>query len=252
MGPVATIWLNRPEARNAYDLDMIRGLRRGVARAERDPGVRVIVVRGRGESFCVGADLALLDSGHSWPELVDFVVAAFDRLAESRKVTIAAIHGYAIAGGFELMLACDFVVAAADARIGDFHIRNGLFGSAGPIYRLPRMIGLRRAKELMLSGDVLSGTEAHEWNLVNAVAPAAELDAAIARFAARFTDKSPTITWLTKLAANRGLDGDMETLKVLERMVAGVVSEADDSHKGLAALSGRRRPKWSPLAPPLD
>jgi enoyl-CoA hydratase/carnithine racemase len=252
--PVATIWLNRPDARNAFDVDMMRGLRRAVARAERDTRVRAVVVRGRGDCFSVGGDIRMLEgdpqrvgSGHSWLELAQFMVESMDRLSEGRKITIAAVHGFAIAGGFELMLACDFAVATEDAKIGDFHIRNGLFGSAGPIYRLPRMIGIRKAKELILSGDVLSGVEARDLGLVNVVAPAAELDAAVAKFAARFTDKSPTITWLTKMAVSRGMDGDPQTLKVLESMAAGVVAASDDAREGLAALSAGRKPNWPVL-----
>lgn len=250
--PLATVWLNRPDARNAFDLPMLRALRRALARAERDPEVRAIVVRGRGDSFCVGADLSLLRSAVSWIELSRFVSHTYDRLTESRKVTIAAVHGYAVAGGFELMLACDFAVAAEDAKIGDGHIRNGLFGSAGPIYRLPRMIGSRRAKELLLSGDLLSGREALEWNLVNAVAPAGELDVLIERFAARFTDKSPTVTWLTNLVVGRGLEADAETLKVLEQVLSGVIAALPDAREGVDAFRAGRRPLWQPLGPSLE
>jgi enoyl-CoA hydratase len=250
--PLATVWLNRPDARNAYDLPMLRSLRRMLAAAERDSDVRAIVVRGRGDSFCVGADLSLLGEGHSWIELSQFVSRTFDRLAGSRKVTIAAVHGYAVAGGFELMLACDFAVAAVDARIGDGHIRNGLYGSAGPIYRLPRLIGSGRAKELMLSGDLLSGRDALDWNLVNAVAPLAELDDLVVRFAARFTDKSPTVTWLTKLVASRGLEADIETLKVLEQVTSGVIAQLPDAREGVHALRSRRQPHWQRLGPGLE
>jgi enoyl-CoA hydratase/carnithine racemase len=248
----AVLWLNRPEVRNAFDIPMLRGLRRALATADRDPDVRAIVVRGRGDSFCVGADLALLEGGHSWIELSRFVSRIYEGLSGSRKVTIAAVHGHAVAGGFEMMLACDFAVAAEDARIGDGHIRNGLYGSAGPIYRLPRMIGSRRAKELLLSGDLLSGRDAREWGIVNAVAPAAELEALIGRFAARFTDKSPTVTALTKLVADRGLEASAETLRVLEQVTSGVVAELADAREGLAAFQARRPPSWQPLAPGLD
>ena len=89
------------------------------------------------------------------------------------------MHGWTVAGGFELMLACDLAVAAEEARIGDFHIRHGLFAGAGTIYRLPRIVGLRKARELVLSGDVLDGRQAREWNLVNEVASATELDATV-------------------------------------------------------------------------
>jgi enoyl-CoA hydratase len=250
--PLATVWLNRPDVRNAFDLPMLRGLRRALAAAERDPEVRAIVVRGRGGSFCVGADLALLDSGASWIELSRFVSRTYDRLTESRKVTIAAVHGYAVAGGFELMLACDLAVAAEDARIGDGHIRTGLFGSAGPIYRLPRIIGVRRAKELMLSGDLLSGRQALDWSLVNAVAPAGELDALVKRFAARFTKRSPTVTWLTKLVASRGLEADVGTLQVLEQVASGVIAGLPDAREGIDALRENRSPEWQPLGPGVE
>jgi enoyl-CoA hydratase/carnithine racemase len=250
--PLATVWLNRPEARNAFDLPMLRGLRRALAGAERDPEVRAIVVRGRGSSFCVGADLALLDSGASWIELSRFVSRTYDRLTDSRKVTIAAVQGYAVAGGFELMLACDFALASEDAKIGDGHIRSGLFGSAGPIYRLPRIIGSRRAKELMLSGDLLSGREALDWNLVNAVAPAGELSGLVERFAARFTRRSPAVTWLTKLVASRGLEADVETLRVLEQVASGVIAGLPDAREGIEALRDQRLPQWQPLGPGLE
>ncbi len=249
--PLAVVWLNRPAKRNAFDLTMLRALRRALARAEADPEVRAIVLRGRGDSFCVGADPALLDSGHSWLELSRFVSRVYDGLAGSRKVTIAAVHGFAVAGGFEMMLACDFAVATEDARIGDGHIRHGLYGSAGPIHRLPRMIGTRRAKELLLSGDLLSGREARAWNLVNAVAPAGDLDAAVARFAARFTDKSPTLVWLTKLAVSQGLEAGSDTLKAFEQVLGGAVAGLPDARAGREALATRRRPVWQPLEPPL-
>ena len=222
-GAVATLWLNRPEARNAYDQPMLRALQRALGAAERDAAVRAIVVRGRGESFCVGADPAMLDSGASWIALSRRVAGVFDRLAESPKVTIAAVHGHAVAGGFELMLACDFAVATEDALIGDRHIRSGLFGSVGATHRLPRIVGLRRAKELLLSGDLLTGGEALAWNLVNAVCAAADLDAAVAAFAARFTGRDPTATWLTKLAANRAAEASSPALQALEQLAAGVI-----------------------------
>ena len=87
------------------------------------------------------------------------------------------LEGHTTAGGFEIMINCDFAIAAEDALIGDFHMRRALFGGAGPIYRLPRILGERKAKELMLSGKLLTGIEAKEWGLVNDVAPAEELDA---------------------------------------------------------------------------
>ena len=239
-GAVATIWLNRPQAKNAYDLELLQALDAALARAEADPAGRVVVIRGRGDSFCAGADFSLLTGETPWSELSDTVARTFKRISESRRLTIAAVHGWTVAGGFELMLACDFALAAEDARIGDFHIQHGLFAGAGTIYRLPRLIGLRKARELMLSGDVIDGREAKAWQLVNDAAPLDELDALIDRFAAKFTDKSPTVAWLTKQAVNRGLDADYETLATLERVTADAVAATADAREGVAAFLGRQ------------
>jgi len=239
-GAVVTLWLNRPEVKNAYDLTLLDALDAALTRAEEDEGARVVVVRGRGDAFCAGADISMLAGDVAWSELGAAVSRTFRRISESRRITVAALHGWAVAGGFELMLSCDFAVAAEDARIGDFHIRHGLFAGAGTIYRLPRLVGLRRARELMLSGDVLDGHAAKEWGLVNAVAAAGELDALVERFAARFADKSPTVAWLTKLAVNRGLDADYDTLGLLERLTSDAVAATPEARAGVAAFLERR------------
>ena len=176
-----------------------------------------------------------------WSGLAYSVARTFKRISESRRITIAVVHGWTVAGGFELMLACDFALAAEDARIGDFHIRHGLFAGAGTIYRLPRLIGLRRARELMLSGDVIDGREAKEWGLVNDAAPLVRLDALIERFASRFSDRSPTVAWLTKLAVNRGLDADYETLSALERLTSDTVAATEAAREGVAGFLERHR-----------
>ncbi|MGB8876548.1 MAG: enoyl-CoA hydratase/isomerase family protein [Solirubrobacteraceae bacterium] len=240
-GHLVTVWLNRPRSKNAYDLELLRALDGAISRAEADPASRVVVIRGRGDSFCAGADVSMLAGDTPWSELADSVARTFKRISESRRITIAAVHGWTVAGGFELMLACDFALASEDARIGDFHIRHGLFAGAGTIYRLPRLIGLRKARELMLSGDVIDGREAKGWGLVNDAAPLVQLDALIERFASRFSERSPTVAWLTKLAVNRGLDADYETLSALERLTSDAVAATDDARAGVAAFLERHR-----------
>lgn len=249
-GSVATLWLRGAGRHNAYDLPLLASLRAGLRRADAEPEIRAIVIRGRGESFCAGADFSLLSSGGSWVELSRAVAGTFDAVSNARKVTIAAVHGYAVGGGFELMLACDLAVAAEDAQIGDGHIRHGLFGSAGSPHRLARVVGVRRAREMLLSGELLGGGDALAWGLVNAVAPAPELDAAVAAFAARFTDKSPTATWLTKLAAGQSLEAGADTLAVLGQVTGGVFEHLPDAAEGIEALRNHRPPNWRPLPPP--
>ena len=131
-----------------------------------------------------------------------------------------------------------------NARIGDFHIRRALFGGAGPIYRLPRYIGLRKTKELLLTGKLLSGKECEEWGLANVSAPAEELDQAVADFIAPLIDKSAFTMRITKLAANRGLDGDTETLLALESMTCNVAHQSQDAKEGVQAFLEKRDPVW--------
>ena len=134
-------------------------------------------IRGRGNTFCAGADLNMLDSEflgttNQSVKIAQISARTFDRAFNLSKPTIAVVEGFAVAGGFELFISCDFAVVEDNARIGDFHIRRALFGGAGPIYRLPRYIGLRKTKELLLTGKLLSGKECEEWGLANVSAPA--------------------------------------------------------------------------------
>jgi enoyl-CoA hydratase/carnithine racemase len=155
------------------------------------------------------------------------------------------IEGYATAGGFEIMVNSDFAIMEENAKMGDFHMRRALFGGAGPMYRLPRILGERKAKELMLTGKLLSGKEAYEWGLVNAWAPAEELDACVDNFVADLTDKSPFQMSITKMAVNRGLDADTETLMLIERLAVGVTLNSKDAAEGVNAFLNKREPVWS-------
>jgi enoyl-CoA hydratase/carnithine racemase len=246
---VATIWLNRPEVRNCVNWGLLTQMGAAVERAERDDAVRVVLFRGRGGTFCAGADLNMLDSEFLQTttasiELAQVSARTYDRIFNLKKPTIAVVEGYAVAGGFELMISCDFCIASTDAQIGDFHIRRALFGGAGPIYRLPRYIGLRKAKELMLTGKLLSGQECYEWNLANVAAAPERLDEAVAEFVAPLKDKGALIMHVTKMTANRGLDGDTETLIALESMACNVIHQSADAREGVQAFLEKRDPIW--------
>src|SRR3982750_2642495 len=234
---VATIWLNRPEVKYCVNWELLIQLGAALERAEEDDDVRVVLIRGRGQTFCAGADLNMLDSEflgttNNSVKIAQVSARTFDHAFNLSKPTIAVVEGYAVAGGFELMISCDFCIAADDAKIGDFHIRRALFGGAGPIYRLPRYIGLRKTKELLFTGKLLSGKECEDWGLANVSAPAEELEQAIADFVAPMKDKSAFTMRITKLAANRGLDGDTETLIVLEHMACNVAHQSEDAREG--------------------
>lgn len=247
---IATIWLNRPHKRNCVSPQLLAELEQAVIRAEADENALVVVFRGRGNTFCSGADLDLLVGPvlHTTTRSMQLGIDSartYDRIFNMKKPTLAAVEGYAVAGGFELLISCDFCLATDEARIGDFHMRRALFGGAGPIYRLPRYIGLRRSKELMLTGKLLSGKECAEWGLANASAPTADFDQLIEDFCAPMLKLSPFCMWMTKLAVNRGLDADTDTLMVLEHMTCNVVHHSNDAKEGVAAFLEKRDPKWT-------
>ena len=246
---ICTIWLNRPHKRNCVSPQLLRELEVAVDRAAADPKALVVVFRGRGNTFCSGADLDMLvgpvlgESSDSLQLAIDSA-RCYDKMFNMRKPTVAAVEGYAVAGGFELAISTDFLLCADECKIGDFHIRRALFGGAGPIYRLPRYIGLRKSKELMLTGKLLSGIEAAEWELANASAPAAEFDKLIQDFCAPMLELSPFCMWMTKKAVNRGLDADTESLIALETMTCNVVHHSADAKEGVQAFLGKRKAVW--------
>ena len=247
---VLTIWLNRPHKRNCVSPQLLEEMEAAVDRAAKDPKALVVVFRGRGNTFCSGADLSqlvgpVLGASGASLQVAEDSARTYDKIFNMGKPTIAAVEGYAVAGGFELLISCDFCLAEDNARIGDFHINRALFGGAGPIYRLPRYIGLRRTKELMLTGKLLSGKQCAEWGLANASAPAAEFDALIQEFCAPMLKLSPFCMWATKKAANRGLDADTESLILLETMTCNVVHHSADAKEGVAAFLEKRKPKWT-------
>lgn len=248
-GAVATIWLDRPGRRNALDRGMLRGLRDLVAEADRDDAVRVLLIRGTNGTFCSGFDLAVTDGevlGRSRAplELVGEVTETLAALARMRKPTVAVAEGYATAAGFELLITCDFAIATHDAQIGDVHIRRGVTAGGAPTFRLPRIVGMRRAKELLMTGATLSGSEAASWGLVNRVCDAADLDATVERFLAPMLASSAYTMWLTKMTADRGLDADTETLAVLEQFANALSMQSEDAVEGARSFLAKREPVW--------
>jgi enoyl-CoA hydratase/carnithine racemase len=248
-GHIARIWLNRPHKRNSVSQQLLQELDEARIRAENDPQVRVMVIRGREGTFCSGFDLDELQGdfvGNSAAyEIAERSARICDAIFRSPKPSVSVHEGYTTAGGFEIMINCDFSIVAEDAKIGDFHMRRALFGGAGPIYRLPRILGERKAKELMLTGKLLTGREAYEWGLANACAPPEELDATVDRFVADLADKSPFQMQLTKMALNRGLDADVDTLMLVERLAVGVTLNSNDAAEGVAAFLEKRDPEWT-------
>jgi enoyl-CoA hydratase/carnithine racemase len=248
-GHVARIWLNRPHKRNSVSQQLLQELDEARQRAEDDPEVRVMVIRGREGTFCSGFDLDELQGdfiGQTGAyEVAQRSARICDSIFKSSTPSVSVHEGYTTAGGFEIMINCDFSIAAEDALIGDFHMRRGLFGGAGPIYRLPRILGERRAKELMLTGKLITGRQAYEWGLAQDCAPADKLDECVDNFVATLADKSPFQMAITKMCLNRSLDADTESLMVMERLAVGVTLNSNDAAEGVAAFLEKRDAAWT-------
>ncbi len=247
-GEIARVWLNRPHKKNAVTVELLHRLDEIISEVDSDPELRVLILRGREGTFCSGFDLDELLADYvgttTAMEVAVLSAKVCDRLYSMNTPSVAVLEGYVTAGGFELMISCDFAIAADDAQIGDFHIRRALFGGAGPIYRLPRMIGLRKTKELMLTGKLLSGQEAKDFDLINDSAPAEELDKRVEEFVSTLTDKSPYMMRLTKMAINQGLDADVRSLMIMEHLAVGNALQSEDGREGVRAFLDKREPTW--------
>ena len=209
VGPVRRLTMNRPKALNALNGELMSALEHALDEAAGDDDVRVVVLRGAGRAFCAGYDLnedaagGVLDSAHWYAELkrsTEQMLAILDH----PKPVIASVHSYCLAGGTDLMLACDLAVVADDAYFGYVDIR---FGSGVVSMFLPWIVGVRAAKELLFTGeDRVSAAEAHRFGLVNRVVPRDELDAATLLLAEEIAKNEPFVIRATKLSVNRAWD----------------------------------------------
>ena len=198
-GALGIITLNRPQKKNAINTQMNQELIQAVDDVEKNNEVKVLIITGGPECFSAGADLSEVSaSDTSRPTGPN----AMDNIIEMRKPTIAAISGWCVAGGLELALCCDLRVASETARIGDAHIRMGTIGGAGSPTRLARLIGVSKAKELILTGDSVDGNEAYRLGLVNRVYPLDKFIEGALELAGKIANHSPLALELSKKAVD--------------------------------------------------
>lgn len=249
-GAIATLTLNRPEQMNPLDQRTVESLLAGFRELDADDSVRVILIMGAGRAFSAGGDLEAYLTLYRHPaefrRFLDDLKTLFERFAKSAKVIIAAVHGYCLAGGLELMLACDLAIAAHDARIGDAHLNFGQLPGAGGSQRLPRAIGAQRARDLMFTGRWIDGTEAERIGLVARVVPAAELIAAANQLARDLLAKSAQGLALAKRLVGEGLNMELERALNFEiDLVHRWASTHPDAIEGLVAFSEKRAPRFA-------
>ncbi|MCL4744513.1 MAG: enoyl-CoA hydratase/isomerase family protein [Burkholderiaceae bacterium] len=248
-GAGAWLTLNRPDALNALSFAMMHELGDALARARSDETVRVLVITGNGRAFCAGADLKEVAEMQAHarlgdPDFLDVVRRVFGELRAFPKPVIAAVNGLALAGGMELVMACDLVFAAESARLGDAHSNFGVFPGAGGAAVMPRRIGLNRAKYLLFSGEHLPAREMMEMGLVNRVTPDAELASTVGRFVEKLALKSPAVLRRMKEVANRSMDQSQEAALSDELLNLRDHSRSYDMQEGLAAFREKRKPAF--------
>lgn len=251
---VATVTLNRPQAKNALTMAMRDRLADLFAGFSDDPGVRAVILTGAGDGFCTGAALggprpAAPPRPEGAPDQVvgdaaRMIQRGWQRLVRAvldcEKPVVAAVNGTAAGGGAHLVLACDLVLMARSARLIEVFVRRGIVPDAGGAYLLPRIVGLQKAKELVFFGDAVDGTRAYEMGLCNAVVDDDHLQSTAGEWATRLANGPTKAIGCAKQMLNASLDGDRAASLTLEANLQELIGRTDDGREGmLSFMEGR-------------
>jgi len=245
-GHVLVVTLNRPDALNAVNQDVSRGVAAAMDKLASDPALRVGVITGAGRAFCAGADLKALATGVSLdsPDCPDRGFGGLVRNAGDKPL-IAAVNGAAMGGGMELMLACDLVVAADSAVFGLPEVRWGLFAGAGAMLRLTNHLPINIAMEIALTGESISAETAHRWGLINSVVPVEQLMVAALALATTIAENAPLAVQATRRLLRRNTEGpDQNSAWAENDAEFAELLLSEDGREGPRAFAERRAPIW--------
>jgi len=243
-GAVATITLDRPEKLHALDPAMLQRLGEVIAEIDGSQEIRAVIVTASGDrAFCVGADInawSALPPLEMWRRWVRDGHRVFDALARLRQPTIAALNGFAFGGGLELALACDIRIAAEGVELAAPEVKIGTLPGWAGTRRLPAIIGVGRAKQMIFTGARVDAAMAERWGLVNEVVPRGDLMARAQSLAAEIAANAPIAVQLAKQAIDGALGEGTAT--ALEAMAGALAATTDDGREGIAAFRGKRSP----------
>jgi methylglutaconyl-CoA hydratase len=241
---ISVLTLNRPERRNSLTIELLNELVSAIKSAAEQPEQRVVILRGAGAAFCAGLDLKEAADRSNAHETAEMVAKALMAIAETRLVTIAAVHGAAVAGGAGIMSACDFVVAAKNTKIGYPEVRRGLVAALVMTF-LRRQVRERNLRELVLSGELVTADRACEIGLVNRVVPEEQLMNEAQKFADLVLQGAPKALADTKRLIEQlwcsAVKEDVD-LALKHHMQA---RESDEAREGIAAFNEKRAPNWT-------
>jgi enoyl-CoA hydratase len=244
---VVLLTINRPEALNAVNPEMLRGLSTAIDQVEDDEEALVLVITGAGRAFVAGGDIGYM-SGLSPKEAKDWSAmgqSIMGKIAKMTKTVIAAVNGYALGAGTELAIACDIRVASDRAVFGQPEVVLGMIAGFGGTQRLPRLVGPGMAKEMLLTGDHYDAEAACKMGLVNRVVPADQLLDYCLDMAQRIASRGPAAARLTKQAVNHGQGVDLDKALEYEAALYGLLFSSEEPREGCTAFLEKREPKWT-------
>ena len=244
-GAVAVVTLNRPKALNALNSELLSELVTALEGFDADDSVRAIVLTGSDRAFAAGADIKEM-APQSYMDMFksNFFAAAADKIAAVRKPIIAAVAGYALGGGCELAMLCDFIIAADTAKFGQPEISLGVMPGIGGTQRLTRFVGKSKAMEMCLTGRNMDAAEAERSGLVSRVVPAGEMMAEVMKAAHKVAEQSVPIVMMTKETVNRAYETTLAEGIRFERRLFHAMFATEDQKEGMAAFSEKRKPAF--------
>lgn len=244
-GKVGLIRINRPEALNALNNDVIDGIHQAVSTFESDSAIGCIVLTGNEKAFAAGADIGFMkDFGYMDAYQADFITRNWERIKTCRKPVIAAVAGYALGGGCEIAMMCDMIYAAENARFGQPEIKLGTLPGAGGTQRLPRAVGKAKAMDLCLTGRMMDATEAERCGLVARILPTDKLIEETLAAAQVIAGYSQPAVMMIKEAVNRAFESSLAEGLLFERRAFHASFAMTDQKEGMAAFLEKRPPKF--------
>lgn len=241
---IAIITLNRPEARNAVNGEVTAGLESALDRVEADDDLRVAILAANGSVFCAGADLKEISAGNA--KALFTKKGGFAGLVKRQrtKPLIASIRGSAVAGGTEIALACDLVVATEHSLFGLPEVKRSLVAGAGGLFRLPRAVGPAAAMEMIMTGDPIAAERALQLGLINRAVADADLEAETLKLAGRIAENAPIAVQMSRAIAARALTDDDQTLWRASGQAVRDIGKTEDFKEGPRAFIEKRPPVW--------
>ncbi|MDD2092266.1 enoyl-CoA hydratase [Pseudomonas guariconensis] len=243
-GKVGLITLNRPQALNALNAQIVGEINQALDQLERDPNIGCVVLTGSAKAFAAGADIKEM-AELKYPHIyVEDLFSDADRIANRRKPIIAAVSGFALGGGCELAMMCDFILAADNAKFGQPEINLGVLPGMGGTQRLTRAVGKAKAMELCLTGRLMGAEEAERAGLVARVVPQAELLEEALKVAATIASKSIPVSMMVKESVNRAFEVTLSEGVRFERRVFHAAFATEDQKEGMAAFIAKREAQF--------